>query len=114
MSESTKGEGMKTISGRDIYYNVSEHGRDDELYVLASEAKEEIERLQVMYLEKCDEFHERERLLVGALKAYKEDRCEDPIRERITPTEYKEEWILYDCTKCKSCRVRAALAAKEE
>ena len=106
-----------------IYKCLSDDDDHSGTYVLLTEAEAEIAALRERERVLDDTLRLRDkqliaalkhqRVLVEALEAYKQERCEDPIRERITPTKYKEEWILYDCTKCKSCKVRAALAAKE-
>ena len=66
----------------------------------------------ILSQEKFKELEDRIKVLEDALKAYKSDRCENPIKEKVTPTEYKEHWKLHDCGNCRSCKARKALEVK--
>ena len=61
---------------------------------------------------KIRDLSERIKVLEDALKEWKDERCEDPTRIEVVPTEYRAEWKLYDCGKCRACKARAALEVK--
>ena len=73
-----------------------EPGRDSH-----EQCRDEIEKLE-----------KRIKVLEDALKEWKDERCEDPTRIEVVPTEYRAEWKLYDCGKCRACKARAALEVK--
>ena len=60
----------------------------------------------------CKQLESRIKVLEAALKEWKDERCEDPTRIEVVPTEYRAEWKLYDCGKCRACKARAALEVK--